>query len=226
MREALGSAEPRDLVEKGGKQVKPDEANVHARPASSRVVRHDQNGEASLGNDYVAQRMAMASLSIIGAVMVFFVHRTTPTAATLMVAAVALLAVLSDIDIRTHRLPNNIVGPFAVATTVVVAVAGVVQSDTGRAVAAIGTGVAVAVGALVLNLIGGMGMGDVKLCYPVFVIAGWLGSSAVTTTLVVTAFGGLVAAVVVMISSGRGKFSYGPFLALGSVAGMIMGVSP
>ncbi len=211
----------RSLSERDTNRVEPKDTEA---PATTLGTALDADPKRSTNTAAMsAGRIAMASLSLIGAFLVVLVHHTTAVAVPLMVGAIAVLAVLSDIDIRTHRLPNNIVGPFAAATTVVVSVASAIQSDTSRALAAIGTGLVVALGALVLNVIGGMGMGDVKLCYPVFVIAGWLGSGAVAMSLVVTALGGLAAAAVVMLFSGRGRFSYGPFLALGSIAGMFAG---
>ena len=86
--------------------------------------------------------------------------------------------------------------------------------------AAIGTGLAFAAVLLVLRF----GMGDVKLAYTVGTIAGWFGREAVMTTVVFGALAGAAVAVALIVIHRRRDvtFGFGPFLALGSVAGMLV----
>ncbi len=68
-------------------------------------------------------------------------------------------------------------------------------------------------------------MGDVKLSFPIGAVAGWFGTDAVLAAMFVGAVAGGVAAGVAMLLARQGglAFSYGPYLALGSVTGMIVG---
>lgn len=172
-----------------------------------------------------AGRGVVAVAAAIGAVAVALVHRTTPAGAIALVAMVATLGVLSDIDIRTRRLPNRIVGPLALATVAGVTIAGIASDDLERSAVAVAIGVIFVVALTSANIAGGMGMGDVKLGFPIGVVAGWFGTEAILATVFVGAVAGALAATVVMILARRRSLevSYGPYLALGSVAGMIVG---
>ena len=170
-------------------------------------------------------RAIVVAIAAAAAVTVAVAHRGTPLAAAALAAMVVVLAVLSDIDLRTQRLPNRLVGPLAIATVAGVAIAGAVVGDLERSATAVAIGVVFVVALLTANIAGGMGMGDVKLGFPIGVVAGWFGTDAVLATAFVGAVAGGLAAVVVMILARRRslEFSYGPYLALGSVAGMIVG---
>jgi prepilin peptidase CpaA len=101
---------------------------------------------------------------------------------TLIVVAVATFT-----DLRSRRIPNWLVLPFLVAGLVVSGWThgwhGVLQSLEGLAVGALFFGI--------LCWMGGMGMGDVKLCAA---IGAWIGPSQMLTALVMTGIaGGLIA---------------------------------
>ena len=101
---------------------------------------------------------------------------------TLFVLAVATLT-----DLRSRRIPNWLVFPFLLMGFVVSCwlhgLHGLWQSLAGLAVGAFLFGV--------LSWMGGMGMGDVKLCAAIGV---WIGPSQMLTALVLTGIaGGLMA---------------------------------
>ena len=165
----------------------------------------------------------VVGLGAAGALAVAAGHRATPLLAAALAGAVVVSAWLSIIDFREHRLPNRIVGPLAAAATAVVVVAGLAEGDPARTARALGLGLAVSAVLLAANLLGGMGMGDVKYGFPVGVLVGWFGWDAlVVTILVTTAAGGLVAVGLLVRGLGRGHhLSYGPYMALGLVAGLL-----
>jgi len=100
----------------------------------------------------------------------------------------AVLAVATFTDLRSRRIPNWLVLPFLVAGVLVSAWFhqwhGVAQSLGG-----LGTGL-LAFGCLAL--MGGMGMGDVKLCAA---IGAWVGPWQLIIALVVTGLAGGVMAI-------------------------------
>ena len=171
-------------------------------------------------------RRSMVCAAAVGAaIAVIVVHRDNLVLAAGLVAATVVLAVLADIDLAEHRLPNKIVGPFALAAAGAVMVAGVASSDIERSVVSIGVGIAFVVALLTMNVVGGIGMGDVKLSLPIGIVAGWLGVDAVLATVFVTAVVGAVAGVALLLVTRADtgtRFSYGPAMAVGAVAGMLV----
>lgn len=95
----------------------------------------------------------------------------------------AVLTVATYTDLRSRRIPNWLVLPFAAAGFAISGwlhgMHGVVQSLEGFAVG-------VSFFAL-LSLMGGMGMGDVKLCGA---IGAWIGPSQMLIALVMTGIAG------------------------------------
>jgi leader peptidase (prepilin peptidase)/N-methyltransferase len=128
------------------------------------------------------------------------------------VAVVYLAAVtpwLCWFDVTAHRLPNVLVIP-AIGTGV--AAVAVEWIATGRMpVVPLVAGGAYAGLLLVLNLVGGMGMGDVKLAAALG-FASWSVSVAVLSPVVAFLVGGVVS-VVLLIAGNRGRrIAFGPFL--------------
>lgn len=176
----------------------------------------------------MSSQTAIGLLTVGFAVAVFVRHLSTPLLAVGLAISAVVLGVLADIDFRTFRLPNKIVGPFALVVIAAIVIHAIVQSDADQALfGATATLVWVAI-LLVLNSLGQVGMGDVKLAVPLGMIAGWLGVNALYVSMVVTALTSALYGIVVFISARKkeGKtpeVPYGPFLALGSVAGMLVG---
>jgi prepilin peptidase CpaA len=99
-----------------------------------------------------------------------------------------VLAVATITDLRSRRIPNWLIFPFLLAGFVVAGwfhgITGIVHSVEGLVVGALFFGV--------LWWMGGMGMGDVKLCAAIGV---WIGPSQMFVALVVTGIAGGVIAV-------------------------------
>lgn len=108
---------------------------------------------------------------------------------------VAVLAIATFTDLRSRRIPNWLVLPFLAGGFVVSAVLGgwhgVGQSLAGFALGAVIFGV--------LAALGGMGMGDVKLCAA---IGAWVGPSQLLLALVVTGLAGGVMALAWAVCGG------------------------
>ncbi len=130
---------------------------------------------------------------------------------------------LSVIDLRIHRLPNPIVGTLAAAVLIWVLGAGLVVGDISRSTTAIAFGMGAVTVFFMANLLGGMGMGDVKYVFPLVTTLGWFGWLAVASAAVATALTGALAATVAL-AVGRGRkyrLPYGPFMSIGLVAGLL-----
>jgi prepilin peptidase CpaA len=103
-----------------------------------------------------------------------------PTAVVVLLAAV--------IDVRTQRIPNWLVGPFLLAG---LAVSGIAHGWSGLGQSLIG--VLIATFALgIFCFLGGMGMGDLKLCAAV---GAWVGPSQLVAVLIFTGLAGGVIAI-------------------------------
>lgn len=108
---------------------------------------------------------------------------------------VAVLAVATVTDLRSRRIPNWLVVPFLVAGIIVSVTThgwhGLLHSLEGLALGAVLFGV--------LAVMGGMGMGDVKLCAA---IGAWIGPGQLAVALVVTGIVGGIMAVCWAIAGG------------------------
>lgn len=154
--------------------------------------------------------------------LVVVIHRSMILGGLALGVVVGVSTWLAVIDFREHRLPNRIVGPLAVAVTVGLLIAGFAEDDYSRAGRAIGLGLATAAALLVMNLIGGLGMGDVKYAYPMAATVGWFGWDAVFVALLVTTAAGAVVAIVLLVRGGRRQqFAYGPYMALGLAVSLL-----
>lgn len=107
-----------------------------------------------------------------------------------------VLAVATYTDLRSRRIPNWLVAPFMVAG---IAISGWTHGWHGIGQSFAGLGI----GALlfgILGLMGGMGMGDVKLCAAV---GAWIGPSQLIVALVLT---GIVGGVMALCWATAGGF--------------------
>jgi len=120
-------------------------------------------------------------------------------------------------DIYCRRIPNWLVLPFLVAGLVV---SGLARGFAGAGASLAGVGVAVAALGPMCWL-GGMGMGDLKLCAA---IGAWIGPSQMLFALVVTAIaGGIIAACYVLRRNSPGG---PPRLALDQPAALAIPYAP
>ncbi len=165
----------------------------------------------------------MVVIGAAGALAVLIGHRATPFTAIWLAVVVAVSAWLAVIDFREHRLPNRIVGPLALAVCGAVAITALIETDAGRAGRALGLGLAVTAVLLLANLVGGLGMGDVKYGFPWATTIGWFGWPPLSLAIIVTTVAGAVVAVAVLVRGReRGRhLSYGPYMALGLIAGLL-----
>lgn len=108
---------------------------------------------------------------------------------------VIVLAVATYTDLRTRRIPNWLVAPFLVSGIVVSGWAhgwhGIGQSLAGLGIGALLFGI--------LGLMGGMGMGDVKLCAA---IGAWIGPSQLIVAIVLTGMAGGIMALCWAVAGG------------------------
>jgi leader peptidase (prepilin peptidase)/N-methyltransferase len=134
-------------------------------------------------------------------------------------ATTAVLVVLSLIDAESHRLPNHIVLPSAAFV-----LAARLVTEPGHWQAWLGASICAFACFLVLALIvpAGIGMGDVKL----MLLLGAALGGAVLPALLLGVLAGGIAGVVVLVREGRGArgnaIAYGPFLAFGAIAVMLL----
>jgi leader peptidase (prepilin peptidase) / N-methyltransferase len=141
--------------------------------------------------------------------------------ALLGLVLVTALVPITLIDLDTQRIPDAITAPAAVLAVLATAV---LQPDdlVPRLLAAAIAGGAFLV--LALAMPGGMGMGDAKL---VAVLGLFLGSAVIPALLIAFAVGSLAGLVIAgrvgMQAARKTKVPFGPFLALGGVAGLMVG---
>lgn len=143
-----------------------------------------------------------------------------------LVAVFAVSGWLSVIDIREHRLPNRIVGPLAAGVTVWLLALGALAGELDRTLSALGWGLAGFSAFLVLHLVAGLGMGDVKYAFPVCATLGWFGWQSLRFAIFGLAASGIVAGGLA-IAQGKGakhRIAYGPFMAFGLVCGVSRGL--
>jgi leader peptidase (prepilin peptidase)/N-methyltransferase len=131
---------------------------------------------------------------------------------------VAVLVVISAVDIRERIVPNRIVLPAAAA--MLVARTAIHPSPVWLA-AGVGAALFLLVAALAKP--GGMGMGDVKLA----LLLGFAVGPTVAIAIAVAFLAALVPSVAILVRHGaRGRtmgIPFAPFLALGGVVALLVG---
>lgn len=144
----------------------------------------------------------------------------------------AMLITVSTIDLMIFRLPDRIVIPTLGASIVIVVVASLVAGDASRIRYAF-SGAGLYFGfLLVAHLIfpRGMGFGDVKLAAVMGLYVGWLGSSVVQAIALVLwamligfVLGSIIGIVMFAINRRSKPIPFGPFLATGTLAVVLLG---
>ncbi|MEI8238483.1 MAG: A24 family peptidase [Actinomycetota bacterium] len=138
------------------------------------------------------------------------------------------LVALSWIDLRTRRLPREIIYWTAGLGLPLLCVAALVEHEPKRIwMAALGAGIALAIMALIYLLSrGGMGDGDVRLSPLLGAYLGFLNPGLAPVGLFFGFLIGAIAGVAVMVTSKGGRktaIPFGPFLALGAVLAIFVG---
>jgi leader peptidase (prepilin peptidase)/N-methyltransferase len=140
----------------------------------------------------------------------------------------AALVALSDIDLKTQRLPREISYTAFVLGAPWLVVAALVD-DTPRKILTAVVGAALALGFFVLVRVasrGGMGDGDVRLSPVLGFFLGWLALLQVFVGLFLGFLVGAVVGVFLLATQKAGrkhKVPFGPFLAIGTVLGVLFG---
>jgi leader peptidase (prepilin peptidase)/N-methyltransferase len=124
---------------------------------------------------------------------------------------------LSIIDIRSHRLPNQIVGAMALLLISVQAVIALTQSQLDRLVTALITALATTLVYLLLYIVsrGSMGMGDVKFAFPLGLAIGWYNPEQWLSAIFLTfCMAGLVAITGIALkrTSWKSMLALGPYM--------------
>ncbi len=155
------------------------------------------------------------------AVVVTF--RQMPGSAVLLGPMVAITVWLSAIDFAVHRLPNIVVLPFCFSVIVSLATAGLITADFRRTLVSLGVGLLMSIVFLMGNLIGVIGMGDVKYSLPLFSVATWFGFMSFQTMLMVMTISATVVMIGVSVKnrSSRVRIAYGPYMSLGLIAALL-----
>jgi leader peptidase (prepilin peptidase)/N-methyltransferase len=133
--------------------------------------------------------------------------------------------VLAVIDARTAKLPNRITYPAFVVVLVLLAGAALAEGEPDRIwrglIAAAGAGLVFGIPAW-FEL---MGLGDAKLAPTLGLALGWLGWPAVVAGVYAAALLGGLAGLYALVFLRRGRkarLPYGPWLAAGAVAGVLL----
>lgn len=142
-----------------------------------------------------------------------------------IVVTAGLGGLLSWIDLREHRLPNRLVGLLAAATALGLLAASAQTGDWWALLRALLGGLAMAALYLAVALISpaSMGMGDVKLAFPVGMLVAWFSWIAWLWALFGAFVLGGLAAVVLLARGGglRRQLAFGPAMIL---AALVMAV--
>jgi leader peptidase (prepilin peptidase) / N-methyltransferase len=133
-------------------------------------------------------------------------------------ALIAVLARATVTDIESRRIPNWL----TIGASILGVLIGLVMHPTGvpaQIIWALGASLFM----LVFAVLGGMGMGDVKLAF----VLGLFLSDHVVLALIVGICAGGVGAIAVLLARGiaagrKTKIAYGPFLALGGVVAVLV----
>lgn len=138
------------------------------------------------------------------------------------------LIALSWIDLRTKRLPRQIIYVTAIIGVPLLTLAAVVRHEPRRIwMMLLGAACALAFMGLVYLLSrGGMGDGDVRLSPLLGAYLGWLNPGLVAVGLFIGFLAGAVVGVAMMAAGRAGRKTavpFGPFLALGTVIAVFVG---
>lgn len=135
---------------------------------------------------------------------------------------------LSWIDLKTKRLPRQIIYVTAAIGVPLLCLAAVVRHEPRRIwMMLLGAAIALAfMGLVYIASRGGMGDGDVRLSPLLGAYLGWLNPGFVAVGLFIGFFAGAVVGVAMMAAGRAGRKTavpFGPFLALGTIVAVFIG---
>ena len=136
---------------------------------------------------------------------------------------------LSIIDLRTHRLPNQIVGQFAIVEFTALLATSWMTSDLLRFAKALGVATAIMAGYLLLYIFsrGAMGFGDVKFAFPLGLCVGWFAAEYWLMSLFATfLIAGLVSLFGLAVGriNRKSKLALGPYMFAGTLLTLVYGL--
>jgi leader peptidase (prepilin peptidase) / N-methyltransferase len=129
---------------------------------------------------------------------------------------------LSIIDFKAHRLPNRLVGWFAVIEVFLLGFLSWDAEDLARLMTALGVGVASTTAYLLLYFLsrGALGMGDVKFAFPLGLCVGWYSANHWLVAIFVSfLLAGLVAVIGLITKrmNRKSRLAFGPYMFLGTL---------
>lgn len=128
---------------------------------------------------------------------------------------------LSIIDLKTHRLPNQLVGWFALIETAILVAFSLSTDNPFQLITALGVAVATTTIYLLLYLSsrGSLGMGDVKFAFPLGLCIGWYSADLWLLAIFVSfLLAGLVAVIGLATKrmTRKSRLAFGPYMFLGT----------
>ena len=196
--------------------------HCHAAPgllARVPLLRHSRAGACrSCHRVTAAQDLWLELLAMLGTALVFALGPGTALAVDLLVLWLGLAA--AAIDLRRRVIPNRLLLAAFLFGLPALLPLGPSAYVTGLA----GAALLLAVGFVVAWVgRGGFGLGDVKYLGVVGFLLGW--QRGLTALFLEVLAGGLYAAWLLLTrrATGRDAFAFGPFIALGSVAVVVLG---
>lgn len=173
------------------------------------------------------QRRSLRALEALGAALLcllaFQQHGGGSHGALAALIAVAVTPVCAH-DLTEQRIPNRLTATLALlGGEAVLALAGTTGAWTHLAVTA-AAAAAVAGFYLLCAILGGLGLGDVKLAGALAIPLAWIQPGAVITAVIIAAALGCLHALVTVVRHHdvRRRFAFGPSLALGFFAAALL----
>ena len=128
---------------------------------------------------------------------------------------------LSIIDFKAHRLPNQLVGWFAVIEVFLLGFLSWFADDLARLMTALGIAAFTMLVYLLLYLVsrGSLGMGDVKFAFPLGLCVGWYSANHWLVAIFVSfLLAGLVAVIGLITKrmNRKSRLAFGPYMFLGT----------
>jgi leader peptidase (prepilin peptidase)/N-methyltransferase len=129
---------------------------------------------------------------------------------------------LSIIDFKAHRLPNQLVGWFAVTELLLLGFLSWFADDLARLMTALGIAAVTMFVYLLLYLFsrGSLGMGDVKFAFPLGLCIGWYSADHWLVAIFVSfLLAGLVAVIGLITKrmNRKSRLAFGPYMFLGTL---------